>query len=231
MLFKKKILKHKAGGETFSDYQARVKRYYRDIEVYDWTETADRFRGPESLLHKYREWFLLWLLKPYLRKHPQARALDIGCGTGLMLRHLPPGSIGLDINPRNLARLRKWAPHAKGVLVDIDKQGIPYPQGSFDLVMAAEVLEHLLYPERAVAEVFRVLKRGSVFLGSVPMDSPFWKLRFLSVTYHSTTKNYEMLEPFHNEMTPGELKKLLSLKFRDIQMYTAITNIFFVAKK
>ncbi|OGB74403.1 hypothetical protein A2V68_01675 [candidate division Kazan bacterium RBG_13_50_9] len=230
-MFRKKISGSKPPNLSWEKFEDRVKRYYRDIEVYDWTDTADNFRGPESLLHKYREWFMLALIRPYLKSHPRARALDVGCGTGLMLRHLPKGSIGLDINPRNLARLKKWAPQAKGVLVDIEAKGIPYPKESFDLAAAAEVLEHLLYPERAVVEIYRVLKPGGLFAGSVPMRSLFWRLRFLSVTYHSTTEHYEMLEPFHNEMTTMELRMLLATKFSKIRLYPAITNIFFVASK
>ena len=180
------------------------------------------------MLHKYREWWLVRLLRPYVRNHPVA--LDVGCGTGLILRHLPPGSLGLDINPRNLARLPKYAPAAKGALCDLE-QGIPYPEASFDLVVAAEVLEHLIYPERVVAEIHRVLKPDGVLVGSVPMESLFWKFRFLSITYHSHTKHYPIREPFHNEMRVGELRELLATKFGRIKLYPAVTNIFFVAHK
>ncbi len=36
--------------------------------------------------------------------------LDAGCGTGLNLRHLPPGSVGLDLNPRNLVLVEERLP-------------------------------------------------------------------------------------------------------------------------
>jgi len=155
-------------------------------------------------------------------------ALDIGCGTGLILRHLPPGSYGVDINPRNLKRLKKYAPGRKGILADVERK-LPFKNESFSLVTAAEVLEHLVYPEKALREIKRVMKKGGVFIGSVPIDNWFWKLRFLSVSYH---KLGQQKEPFHNEMTQKELHALLRTAFKCFYIYPHfISNFFFVAWK
>jgi SAM-dependent methyltransferase len=209
-------------------YKTLVNQYYQEVETYDWTDTADNLRGPESFLHKYREWWLLKLLQPYLQGSPVA--LEVGCGTGLILRHLPVGSVGLDLNPRNLERLKKYVPGAIGQLCDVE-EGINYPEATFDLIVAAEVLEHLIYPEKVVHEICRLLKNGGVLVGSVPRRSWFWKLRFLSITYHSNTKHYKIQEPFHNEMSVNELNDLLSTSFSQIKIYPTVTNIFFVATK
>lgn len=157
-------------------------------------------------------------------------ALEVGCGTGLILRHLPAGSVGLDLNPRNLERLKKYVPGAKGRLCDVE-EGIPYPDATFDLVVAAEVLEHLIYPEKVIGEIYRVLKNGGVLIGSVPRKSLFWKLRFLSITYHSNTRHYKIKEPFHNEMLANELKDLLHTSFSQTKIYPTISNIFFIVPK
>ncbi|MFH1088500.1 MAG: class I SAM-dependent methyltransferase [Patescibacteria group bacterium] len=226
--YKRRISESKPTHLSWPDYKTLTKRYYQEVETYDWTDTADNLRGPESFLHKYREWWLLKLLRPYLKSTPLA--LEVGCGTGLILRHLPAGSVGLDLNPRNLERLKKYVPEAKGQLCDVE-EGIPYPDATFDLVVAAEVLEHLIYPEKVISEIFRVLKNGGVLVGSVPRNSLFWKLRFLSITYHSNTKHYKIKEPFHNEMSVDDLKNLLGTSFNQIKVHPTITNIFFVAPK
>jgi SAM-dependent methyltransferase len=47
-------------------------------------------------------------------------------------------------------------------------ESLSFPDDSFDLVTSNDVLEHVNLPERAIAEVYRVLKPGGEFLISVP---------------------------------------------------------------
>jgi SAM-dependent methyltransferase len=92
--------------------------------------------------------------------------LDLGAGAGIVreldLRGLGPRVHGIDLDPRVLdnpclddARIGR-------------AEDIPYPEGSFDLVFCNNVLEHLPDPERAFAEVARVLRPGGVFLAKTP---------------------------------------------------------------
>jgi len=226
--YKRRINESKPADLSWSDYKLLTNQYYQEVETYDWTDTVNRWWLLESWFHRYREWRLVRLLRPYLNNNP--KSLDIGCGTGLILRHLPAGSIGLDINPRNLGRLKRYVPQAIGQLGDVETD-IAYPDATFDLVVAAEVLEHLISPEKVVTEIYRVLKVGGVLVGSVPMNSWFWKLRFLSITLHSNAKHYKIKEPFHNEMGVNDISELLGTKFDRIKLYPSITNIFFVAYK
>src|SRR5690606_21407246 len=94
-----------------------VKPFYRDEEDYDWVAVADTISGPETFMHRFRERMLLRMLKQYGAREPM---LDVGCGTGLHLRHLPPGSVGIDLNPRNITRAKRYAPHAKVDLGDAE---------------------------------------------------------------------------------------------------------------
>ena len=85
-----------------------VKDYYREVETYDWVDVADNLRGLEAFFHKNRAWMVRRLVAKWAT--PKAAILDAGCGTGLNLRHLPAGSTGVDINPRNIALLRQRLP-------------------------------------------------------------------------------------------------------------------------
>jgi SAM-dependent methyltransferase len=49
---------------------------------------------------------------------------------------------------------------------------VPMPDSSADIVVSNQVLEHVLDVDKAVQEVYRVLKPGGTFVGSVPHISP-----------------------------------------------------------
>jgi ubiquinone/menaquinone biosynthesis C-methylase UbiE len=176
-----------------------VKDYYRDVESYDWVDVADNLRGPEALFHRNRARAVQGLVANYISNG--ARILDAGCGTGLNLRHLPAGSVGLDINPRNVACAAARLPNHRVVLGDIE--GMPFRDNEFDAVVCTEVLEHVPSPPRALEEIRRVLKPRGVLIGSVPARSLIWRLRFLSSTCPHD-------EPFHNEYLPEEVRQLLN---------------------
>ena len=198
-----------------------VKDYYRDIETYDWVDVADNLRGLEAFFHRNRAWVVRRMVSKYAT--PNAPILDAGCGTGLNLRHLPEGSTGVDINPRNIALLRKRLPNH--TVIEADVEALPFEDGSFGTVLCTEVIEHIPDPSAALAEYRRVLQPGGVLIGSVPARSAIWKLRFLSSTCpHS--------EPFHNEYLPAEVRAMLAGWTVEYLRYSLLHfNVLFVARK
>ena len=209
---------------TVTDQQSRftleTKAYYTDIETYDWVDVCDHFRGLESIFHRNRE----RVMRRLVRQHAApGRFLDVGTGTGLNLRHLPPASVGLDINPRNMGKVRRYAPQSRLTLGDAE--ALPLQSDAFSTVLCTEVLEHLPNPEQAVAEIERVLAPGGVLIGSVPGQSPIWKLRFLSSTCPHD-------EPFHRMFRRAEVNDLLSVLDLQWISYSFLRiNILFVARK
>jgi ubiquinone/menaquinone biosynthesis C-methylase UbiE len=198
-----------------------VKDYYRDVETYDWVDVADNLRGLEAFFHKNRAWMVRRMVAKYAT--PNAPILDAGCGTGLNLRHLPEGSTGIDINPRNIELLRKRLPNH--TVLEGDVEALPFADASFGTVLCTEVIEHIPDPSAALAEYRRVLQPGGVLIGSVPARSAIWKLRFLSSTCpHS--------EPFHNEYLPHEVREMLTGWSVEQLRYSLLHfNVLFVARK
>jgi SAM-dependent methyltransferase len=102
--------------------------------------------------------------------------LEVGCGEGFVLRHLreqlgPRDLAGLDYRPAALAVARTLVP---GVPLQVaDARHLPYRDGAFDLVLCLEVLEHLVEPSVALAELRRVARRGALL--SVPHE-PYFRL-------------------------------------------------------
>jgi ubiquinone/menaquinone biosynthesis C-methylase UbiE len=198
-----------------------VKDYYRNVETYDWVDVADNLRGPEAFFHRNRARIVRGLVKKHAR--PGRPVLDAGAGTGLNLRHLPAGSVGLDINPRNVEVLRRRLPDYTLVMGDIES--MPFADATFGTVVCTEVLEHVPDPGRALSEIQRVLEPGGVIIGSVPARSAIWRLRFLSSTCPHA-------EPFHNEYLPNEVRDMLDGWTVHKVWYSLLRfNVMFVANK
>ncbi|MBI2613672.1 MAG: class I SAM-dependent methyltransferase [Candidatus Levybacteria bacterium] len=196
------------------------KNYYKHIEDYDWVDVTDNFKGLESIFHKLRQFLILRLIERYKRGDT---FLDAGCGTGLILRKLPKGTMGIDINPRNIKKAKKHAPNAKVILADIEK--LPFKKETFSTIFSTEVIEHQPDPKPTVTELLRVLKKGGILIGSVPAISPIWLLRFLSSTCPRG-------EPFHKNFKKYELQKLFK-DFKIIKLSKAVLGMsyFFVLEK
>jgi SAM-dependent methyltransferase len=182
--------------EITPDFVETNKRFYLD-EDNDLTGFADRFVGPETLFHRGREKAMRKLARALKLGGPW---LDVGCGSGLNLRHLPAGSVGLDLNPRNLQKAGKRAPQA--VLTQADMYRLPFRDETFGAAVCSEVLEHVPDPQIALAEIWRTLRKGGMLIGTVPTESLIWRLRFLS--------RHRGHEPYHKHYTRADFMELIS---------------------
>jgi ubiquinone/menaquinone biosynthesis C-methylase UbiE len=109
------------------------------------------------------------------------RILDIGTGSGIVAltaaKHLNgPGSVtGIDLSDGLLAEARQAAVQAgladKIRLEKADAEALPLRDKSFDVVLSLFALLHFPHPDKAVAEMFRVLAPGGrlvIGIGSQP---------------------------------------------------------------
>ena len=82
-----------------------------------------------------------------------------GCGVGMYLHHLSPqfsSAVGLDIE---FERLQEAQIHEPNVVNGVGEH-LPFPTGTFDLILSHEVLEHVQDDQLAINEAVRVLKPG-----------------------------------------------------------------------
>ena len=132
--------------------------------------------------------------------------LDVGCGEGLLLEkvvHRFPGRNvrGVDIDPLNISICREHGLHVdEGVVYSL-----PYEDGSFDVALFIEVVEHLDEPIRAIAEIGRVLKKGGRMLVLFPNDRTFKLARVMTLMFKEA-----FYDPGHlKQWTPREMKAAL----------------------
>ena len=101
------------------------------------------------------------------------RVLDMGCGTGLMLRHLADRGwpVGLDFSPLALEFSGK---RGAGRLVRGDVTHAPFADASFDLVTALDLAEHVEDDGAFFSETMRVLEAGGHLVLTVPAHPFLW---------------------------------------------------------
>lgn len=95
------------------------------------------------------------------------RVLDLGCRSGALTQHFIEGNsvVGLDVDA---AALEKAAALGIEPVQANVEEPLPFPEESFDAVVAGELFEHLQFPDALIAEIYRVLRPGGVLVGSVP---------------------------------------------------------------
>lgn len=110
--------------------------------------------------------------------------LDIGCGRGEFLRgFIRCGVKGYGVDASQAAS--KYCPEAVLRTADIENEGIPYEDNSFDVVYSKSVIEHFYYPERMAREMFRVLKPGGLAITLCPDWEFNYRIYFEDYTHRT----------------------------------------------
>ncbi len=147
-------------------------------------------------------------LKPLAGK----RALDVGCGAGLVcepLARMGAKVTGLDAAPENIAAATA---HAEPQRLDIDyrHQGIEtFEESGFDLVTSLEVIEHVDDPKGFVAGLAHGLAEDGLMILSTPNRTAMSKLMLVELA--EMTGRIPKGTHHHDQFfMPDELEKLLS---------------------
>ena len=110
---------------------------------------------------------------------PNGNVLEVGCGLGHLLSWLTDRyqAFGTDINSAALREARRNVPAAHFLEISAEELGC-FPDSTFQIVIAKHVVEHLPNPEKAIAEMSRVLVQGGLLLLATPnLDSPMRLLK------------------------------------------------------
>jgi SAM-dependent methyltransferase len=105
-----------------------------------------------------------------------ARILEVGCGQANALvplaRHSAPRRlVGLDVDGGLLEGARRHL-DASGITAELfqaDVREMPFPDGGFDVVLDFGTCYHIAEPERALAEIARVLAPGGRLIHETPL--------------------------------------------------------------
>jgi len=106
----------------------------------------------------------------YLKPKRGDLALDVGCGTGLLLKDLVKLgclAVGVDISKGMIKRARRRVSRS-AYLVMADAEALPFKDGVFHEVFITTVLQNLPRPLEGLKEAYRVLRSEGRCFVSVP---------------------------------------------------------------
>ena len=128
--------------------------------------------------------FQRWRQELWSRVRP-AKMLEVGVGTGRNLVYYPPGArvTAIDINVSRLTRARQRAArlHVDVDLRHMDAQHLEFPDGTFDVAIAAFVFCSVPDPTAGLRELGRVVRAGGDIwlLEHMRVEDPPWIGRLL----------------------------------------------------
>jgi 2-polyprenyl-6-hydroxyphenyl methylase/3-demethylubiquinone-9 3-methyltransferase len=112
------------------------------------------------------------------------RAIDIGCGAGLLtepLARLGAKMTGIDAAPENIDAARMHAA-TQGLPIDYRAGGVEALMGqSFDLVTSMEVIEHVSNPAEFISALGRILAPDGLMILSTPNRTPLSHLAMITI--------------------------------------------------
>jgi ubiquinone/menaquinone biosynthesis C-methylase UbiE len=138
---------------------------------------------------------------------PVESALDIGAGDGGLSAELRASRLTLvDTSGVALERARRRLPEARAVPVESDAP-LPLEDTSFDLVLAAETLEHVRDVQLMLSEARRVLRPGGTLALTTPAHG---RVTGLAILLKGLETIFDPLSPHLRFFTARSLRSLLT---------------------
>lgn len=144
-----------------------------------------------------------WHRTEFYLKHVKdgQKVLDVGCSNGGLLKYLADrfplmALCAVDVGEFFVANAQRLVPRATCLTAVVEE--LPFSDNSFDVVIAGEVLEHVLDIRVALAQIVRVLKPGGVLLATTPKDED-----------HEARRAHDIHEQHVRHLGPQEFGEVL----------------------
>ena len=152
------------------DYLKTYEEAGKESAEYWWKHDALAYLRDFPEQHKRIDWIISMLY---------GSVLDVGCGCGLMDTFIVAQPyvdkqkiVGVDLSHDLLKWGQHW--HTPAHFIRATAEHLPFPDESFDCVILAEILEHVLDPDITVKEAKRVLKNKGTLVVTTPLDEEKW---------------------------------------------------------
>ena len=152
----------------------------------------------------------------WLDLRPGMQVLEVGCGPGGLTQLLaglaaPDGrAVGLDISTYMIAEARTRAVYSRAAVEFVvgDVHALPFPNHTFDRSLANTTFQHLVDPQRALAQMVRVTRPG----GLIAVADQDWETLVIDAADDALTRR--LIGAFADGLRHGRLGRQLYRLFR-----------------
>lgn len=148
-------------------------------------------------------------------RHVNGPSLDLGCGAGQILAHLPPGSVGIEVNPYLVADLNRrgfQVMSAAESVTGFNLQGVA--ENKFETLVLSHVLEHFDQADQVLRQLLRDCARlgissvivvipGETGYQSDPTHKTFITMAYLRSHHLLACEGFKLM---HHSYFPGNIK-------------------------
>lgn len=195
----------------------KLQRFYSSVEgrqaYQNMLDTIEEVPMPGEFVYKILEYILA--INP-------VSLLEIGCGNGRIYRQLRGLGflgeyIGIEVAEHIIEKNKMR--NSEGQWIRADAYNIPMKDGFIDMCFSYFVIEHLVYPERCLKEMLRVLKPG----GKLVLVFPDF---IISGRFASQELGLSALESASVKLKSGRiLDAIISLYDSRIRLRSALRNV------
>lgn len=158
------------------------------------------------------------------------RILDVGCGRAEFLNGFVKKGLqgqGVDFTKEG----NKYFPELDIKVADIEDQGLPFENLTFDVVFSKSVIEHFRAPEKLVSEIKRVLKPGGLVITMCPDWEINYRIYFEDFTHRTPFMVQSMRDIYQmhgfNDIHVEKFRQLPILwKYPFLVCFSELTRIF-----
>lgn len=203
-----------SGSEEDTYSTARYEHWQYRPESFAAFYKKPLFMTPAGIVARFLE-VRTRTLEDLLPIAPGSRLLDVGCGSGEhMIRYVGRCAFiaGIDYS-RTMLNIAESALTKTGrnnwELRTADAASLPYPDESFDALMAMGLLDYVPDAQKVLREFARVLRPGGQMVVSIPKDPSLFSL--LRTRFGNWIKRHVFqLPPVGNAQTRASLEELIS---------------------